>query len=100
MITTTDTVLVVVGSIEMYDAPDLVCFPRYDVETEYALVEVSIRNSTGEHLRYAEFLISKVDIDAQTITATDNTDVWMEAIDKVVKEKLESLNPTATFTIA
>lgn len=99
MITTSDDIILYDGSIEIYSAPDLVCIPNYDTELETATVEVSVRDGSGNHIRYYTFYITKTEIDAQTVVATDNAAAWMEAVEKSVKDKLESLNPSATFTI-
>lgn len=99
MITTNDDVIVLLDSIEIFSGPTLVSFPYYNPETEYCNVEVSIRNDDGNHIRYATFELSKIDLDAASLSAATTTDKWMEAVEKVLKEKLESLNPSATFTI-
>lgn len=102
MIITSDVVIVEQGSIEKYDGPTLVCYPKYNPETEVVLMELGVQDSTGVapvNLRYVLYTFSKADIDAVSVSASGNVAKWMEAVEKKTKAYLELLNPSATFTI-
>lgn len=99
MITTTDTIVLVDSSIEKYDSPHMRVYPRYDIGTGTATVELALRTVAGVQIRYAEFVLTAAEINAVTVSATSNVDKWIEAVEKAVKAQLETLNPSATFTI-
>lgn len=102
MITTSDTIIVEQASIEKYDGPTLVCYPKYFPDAEVVQMEMGIQDGTGVtaiNLKYVTYTFTKADIDAQSVAATGNVDKWMEAIEEKTKAYLEALNPGATFTI-
>lgn len=103
MITTSDTVILESGAIKKFAGPRIVCYPTYDPDTETANVDLSVRSFDGSlatHLEYYTMNISKATLNAQSISSTATVAIWMEAVEEAVKSRLESLNPSATFTIS
>ncbi len=84
-----------------FDSPAIFVIPRYSTLSTEVSVELSIQNQTT-HIQVATFSFSYTyaQINAQTITATTTVEIWLEAIQLLVKDTLETLNPSATFTIA
>jgi len=102
MITTSDVIIVEQASIEQYDGPTLVCYPKYFPDSEVVQMEMGVQDGTGVtavNLKYVTYTFTKAEIDAQTVSATANVAHWMEAVEEKTKAFLEALNPSATFTI-
>lgn len=99
-ITTSDIVKYDSEGTTKYDSPTTVCIPRYNPLTSTADVELSVQNATT-HVQIASYVYTYTyaQINAVTITETDTEEIFMQAIEKLVKATLEGLNGVATFTI-
>jgi len=100
MITTSDTIKYDSEGTTTYIAPTTVCIPRYNPLSTNADVELSVQNATT-HVQVASYVYTYTysQINAQSITETTTVEIFMQAIQKLVKATLEGLNGGATFTI-
>lgn len=100
MIYTDDIVIFNDEGTVKFDAPAIFVIPRYSTLSNEVEVELSIQNQTT-HIQVASysFNYTYAQINAQTITQTDTVEIWIEAIQLLVKASLEALNPSATFNI-
>ncbi len=100
MITTSDTVAIVDGTMIRYAAPDIRVRPLNvsDIEKVSCLLEVLDGENVVADAR-VEF--TEAEIDGTSTVATSNAGAFQEAAEKVVKGYLEGLaaNSGATFAI-
>jgi len=99
MITTSDTIQINSSSIVRYAAPDIVVAPSLNIDTGITTTRVECRDSFGIAAGVTEYYYTKVEISVFTGSGSSDTDKYQNAVEKAVKDSLEALNGSATFTI-
>jgi len=100
MITTNDIIQLDSEGTTLYDSPAIVCLPSYNILTGIVRVELSVQNQTTEaQVAYYYYEYTDDTINGVTTTEADTVEIFMEAVEARVKQSLEAINPSATFTI-
>lgn len=98
-ISTDGRIILVSGSIQQYDTPDIYVSVSYNVLRETWTAHLDLYKP-GSSALYGEYNIDyeRADIDAYTGTGTEQTDEIQNAVSQAVAATLLVLNPTRTFT--
>jgi len=98
-ISTDGRIILVSGSIQQYDTPDIYVSVSYNVLRETWTAHLDLYKP-GSSALYGEYNINytKSDINAYTGTGTQQIDKMQNAVSQAVAATLLALNPSITFT--
>lgn len=92
MITTSDTVKITDGSIVRFVAPDI------EVTGE-TTARIDCLDTNAISVGVTEYYYTKAEISAFTGSGANDVETYQDAVEQAVKDSLETLNVSATFTI-
>jgi len=99
MITTSDTVKITDGSIVRFVAPDIEVTPRLNTVTGETTARIDCLDTNAISVGVTEYYYTKPEIAAFTGSGANDVETYQDAVEQAVKDSLETLNVSATFTI-
>ena len=99
MITTPDTIKLITGAIVLFDSPDILVTPRLDTNTGDTTARIDCLDSNSISVGATEYYYTKAEIAAFTGTGANDVETYQDAVEQAVKDSLETINVSATFTI-
>lgn len=99
MITTPDTIKLRTGDIVLFDSPDILVDPRLNTVTGDTTARIDCLDANSISVGTIEYYYTKAEIAALTGTGANDVETYQDAVEQAVKDSLETINVSATFTI-